>query len=230
MDGARPDFGPREIEDREIEAREIVRRRVVRSGYDAIGERYHDCSHRNPTRLGMVQGVLDRLPAGSTVVDLGCGPGDPATRLLAERHRVLGVDLSMSQLRIARRLAPTSGLVQADLLDLALAPRSVDAVVSFYALGHLPAHAHQPLLRRIAGWLRPGGLLVTSALLTAGDAVEDDWLGVPMFFGGIGAQATLEAAANAGLMVEHAVEIPEDEGDGRTVAFLWLTATKPLSK
>ena len=133
-----------------------------------------------------MQQVLDRLPAGSTVVDLGCGPGDPATRLLSEQHDVVGVDLSAGQLRIARRLAPRASLVQADLVELALQPSSVDAVVSFYALGHLPSEAHVPLIERIGSWLRPGGLFLTSAPLTPGDDVDADWLGVPMSFGGIG--------------------------------------------
>jgi SAM-dependent methyltransferase len=204
-------------------------RALVRAGYDRIGEGYHEWSHASPVRLGLVQEVLDRVPRGSSVLDLGCGPGDPVTRLLSERHLVLGVDLSMGQLRLARRHAPDASLVQADLTDVAFAPGSVDAVVSFYALGHLPAREHAPLLARIATWLRPGGLLLTSAPLHPGDGVEDGWLGVPMFFGGIGVEATLDAVTGAGLDVESAREIPEDEGEGRVVAFLWVTATRPAS-
>jgi cyclopropane fatty-acyl-phospholipid synthase-like methyltransferase len=204
-------------------------RALVRAGYDTIAGRYHAWSHASPTRLAFVQELLDRLADGSTVVDLGCGPGDPATRLLAERHRVLGVDLSEAQLRIARRLAPRASLVQADLAELSLLPGSVDAVASFYALGHLPPEAHSPLMASIARWLRPGGLLLTSAPLSAGQGLEDGWLGVPMYFGGIGEEATLRAVSDAGLRLERARRVPEDEGGGKIVEFLWLTATKPLA-
>jgi len=200
---------------------------VVRTGYDAIGERYHEWSHLSPTRLDFVDQVLHRLRPGSTVVDLGCGPGDPATRMLVEHHTVLGVDVSMEQLRIARRLAPNAGLVQADLVDFSMQPRSVDAVVSFFALGHLPPDTHAPLLRRAATWLRPGGMLLTSAPLEAGSTVEESWLGVPMYFGGIGAAATVQAVTDAGLVVESAREVAEDEGEDRTVTFLWVLATNP---
>lgn len=204
------------------EAREVVRR-----GYDEIGERYHAWSHRSEVRLGYVRQVLDRLAPDSAVVDLGCGPGDPATRMFSEAgHRVLGVDLSAGQLRVARRLAPRAALVQADVTELALRPGSVDAVVSFFALGHLPSAAHAPLLGRIGSWLRPGGLLLTNAPLTPGDGQDGDWLGVPMFFGGIGVDATLAAVAAAELDVEEARVVGEDEGEGRVVEFLWVTATK----
>ncbi len=204
----------------------VRHRDVVRAGYDAIGERYHAWSHASAVRIGFVDRVLERLPSGSTVVDLGCGPGDPATRLLSEQHHVVGVDLSEGQLRVARRLAPRAALVQADLADLSLRQSSVDAVVSFYALGHLASELHVPLITRIGGWLRPAGLLLTSAPLTPGDAVDDDWLGVRMPFGGIGAEATLAAVEAAGMTVELAEVVGEDEGEGRTVEFLWVTAVK----
>jgi SAM-dependent methyltransferase len=197
----------------------------VRAGYDAISERYHAWSHAGPTRLRMVELVLGELSPTSVVVDLGCGPGDPATRLLGEAgHHVLGVDLSRGQLDIARRLAPRATLVQADLTAFALAPASVDAVVSFYATGHLPASAHAPLYAAIAGWLRPGGLLLTSAPLGAGDGGDADWLGVPMFFGGIGVEATLGAVEDARLVVDSAEVVVEDEAG--TERFLWVVARR----
>jgi SAM-dependent methyltransferase len=78
-------------------------------------------------------------------------------------------------------------LVQADMTRFALRPGSVDAVASFYALGHVPSGQHAPLFHAIAGWLRPGGVLLTSAPLLVGDDVDEDWLGVPTYFGGLGA-------------------------------------------
>lgn len=201
--------------------------RVVQRGYDGIGERYHRWSHDSPIRLRFVAEALDRLAPGSVVVDLGCGPGDPATRLLSERHTVLGVDLSLAQLRLARTLAPRASLVAADITTLRLAPSSVDAVVSFYALGHLPPAAHAPLVAEVARWLRPGGFLLTSAPLGEGGGIEDDWLGVPMYFGGIGERAMTDAVRDAGLRLLAAERVGEDEGDGQLVEFLWVTAGKP---
>lgn len=193
---------------------------VVRAGYDAIGAAYHAWSHDDPTRIAYASALRDRLPAGSTVLELGCGPGDPATRMLAERHRVIGVDLSAGQLALARRHAPTAALVQADMTRLAVRPGSVDAVASFYAFGHLPGAAHAPLLTAIGSWLRSRGVLVTSVPLTPGDGTEDEWLGVPMFFGGIGRDATLAALAAGGLTVE-SVERHGPEGE----SFDWVVAS-----
>jgi SAM-dependent methyltransferase len=200
---------------------------IVRSGYDTIGSRYREWSAASAVRVHWVTRLLDELGPDSLVVDLGCGPGEPATRLLAERHRVIGVDASPVQLSLARRAAPTAMLVQADMTRFALRRSSVDAVASFYALGHVPSHRHAPLFASVAGWLRPGGVLLASTPLHAGDDTEADWLGVPMFFGGIGEQATRDAVRAAGLRLETVQTVEEDEGEGRLVRFHWIVARKP---
>lgn len=199
---------------------------IVRRGYDAIGGRYRDWSHLSPVRLEQVERLLQHLDPNSLVVDLGCGPGEPATRLLAERHRVIGVDASARQLGLARQAAPTALLLQADMTRLSMRPGSLDAVASFYALGHVPANKHAALFAQIAEWLRPDGVLFTSAPVAAGESQDEDWLGVPMFFGGIGEAATKAALSGAGLDVEEWRVVPEDEGDGHVVEFVWLLARK----
>ncbi len=200
---------------------------TVAGGYDLIGERYWKWSHNSPVRLHWVSWLLENLQPGSLVVDLGCGPGDPATRLLTERHRVIGVDGSIVQLGLAKKAAPSAHLVRTDMTRLALRSSSIDAIASFYALGHVPADRHAPLFAAIAEWLRPGGLLLTSAPASAGDATEDHWLGVPMFFGGIGEGATQKAVEQCGLSIETWQVMDEEEGDGQMVRFLWLVARKP---
>jgi cyclopropane fatty-acyl-phospholipid synthase-like methyltransferase len=200
---------------------------VVRHGYDRIGERYREWSSGSAVRLEWLRFLLEELRPGAVVVDLGCGAGEPATRLLSESHRVIGVDASFEQLRLARTAAPTALLAQADITQFSLNPGSVDAVASFYALGHVPSERHAPLFGAVARWLRPGGLLLTSAPVDAGDATDPDWLGVPMFFGGIGTDATRRAITDCGLHLERFEVVEEDEGDGRVVPFLWLLARRP---
>ena len=123
-----------------------------------------------------------------------------------------------------------AALVQADIAQLNLRAGSADAVASFYALGHLPSHEHAPLFHTIAQWLRPGGVLLTSAPVGSGDDRDESWLGVRMYFGGIGETATRAAIESAELAVEEWQIVPEDEGDGKVVRFLWVLARKPKNK
>jgi SAM-dependent methyltransferase len=110
---------------------------------------------------GWVTELAGLLRPGARVLDLGCGAGIAATRQLTRRGlQVIGVDLSAVQLRRARRLVPAAGLVQADMVALQFAAASLDAVVSFYALIHLPLADQRALIPKIRGWLRPAGLFL----------------------------------------------------------------------
>jgi SAM-dependent methyltransferase len=147
------------------------RRDLVRRGYDAISHAYRGDDGGQATGsaedlsryAGWVAELAKVLRPGARVVDLGCGAGLPATReLTGHGLRVLGVDFSAVQLRRAQRLVPAARLVQADMAALQLRPASVDAVVSFYALIHVPVPDQQALFPRIREWLRPGGYFLAT--------------------------------------------------------------------
>ena len=199
---------------------------LVRSGYDAMAGRYLTWSAEivDDPRERLLGELLDRLPAGSAVVDLGCGAGVPSTRALAEKHRVLGIDVSAEQLRLARQHVPGAEFRQADISTVELEAASCDAVTAFYSLIHVPRDQHGPLLSRVKRWLRPGGFLLATFSAGGGsDGVQADFLGVPMYFSGHDADTNRELAARAGLTVvlDEVVTIGEPDGPA---TFHWLLA------
>ena len=150
------------------EAARARQRDLVRRGYDAISSAYRG-DQGEPGRAAedtgryaeWVASLASLLRPGARVLDLGCGNGIPATRSLCDRGlRVIGVDFSAVQLRRARRLVPAAALIQADMAALEFAPASLDAVVAFYALIHLPLADQRALFPRIRTWLRPDGLFL----------------------------------------------------------------------
>jgi SAM-dependent methyltransferase len=204
-------------------------KRIVAEGYDAISDRYLAWSdlRPSPTRLRYLALALELIPAGSDVLELGCGAGIPMTAALAEGRTVTGIDISATQIAAARRNVPGATFTKADMTALDFEPASFDAVVAFYALTHVPRDEQGDLLARIRRWLRPGGLFLASmgADDEPGD-VEADWLGVDMYFSHYGAKANRRLVERAGLVIERAeiaVE-PEDRHDAR---FLWVVARAP---
>jgi SAM-dependent methyltransferase len=143
-------------------------RDLVRRGYDAISEAYRGDQGEagrpaeDPGRYAeWVASLASLLRPGARVLDLGCGNGIPATRALCDLGlQVIGVDFSAVQLRRARRLVPAAALVQADMAALEFAPGSLDAVVAFYALIHVPLADQRALFPRIRAWLREDGLFL----------------------------------------------------------------------
>jgi SAM-dependent methyltransferase/protein tyrosine phosphatase (PTP) superfamily phosphohydrolase (DUF442 family) len=204
-------------------------KRVVAEGYDRIADRYNAWAStvREAERARYTAVLLEGLPPGAQVLELGCGSGLPTTQHLAERFAVTGVDISEAQITCARHNVPSAVFVHGDMTELDFAPGTFDAVAAFYSLIHLPRDEQPALLRRIAGWLRPGGLLVaTMGAQPIAEGVEEDWLGAPMYWSSFDADTNRSLIEQAGLELLSAREETAEEF-GEPVTFLWVIAQKP---
>jgi SAM-dependent methyltransferase len=203
-------------------------KRVVEQGYDRIAERHLGWIHgiRVDERALYTSVLLNGLPAGAEVLDLGCGAGVPTTRQLARRFRVTGVDISARQIALARQDVPEAQFIQADITQLDFAPASFDAVSAFYAIIHVPRQEQSKLLRDIALWLRPGGLLVATMGARSMKAdYDEDFLGAPMYWSSFDSETNRRLVEEAGLDVISAREETAEEF-GERVTFLWVVAQK----
>lgn len=202
---------------------------IVAAGYDRIAARYLAWSNeiKGDPRLAFLDGLMARLPARPTVLDLGCGAGVPCTALLAEHGDVVGVDLSSGQLELARQNVPNARFIKAEMTTIELPPASFDGVTAFYSISHVPRAEQGPLFKRIATWLRPGGHFLASLGYGADDGTVEEWLGAPMFFSGNDPATNRRSLAEAGLdvVVDEAVTMEEPEGPA---TFQWLIAAKPV--
>ncbi|HEX4018060.1 MAG TPA: methyltransferase domain-containing protein [Frankiaceae bacterium] len=104
--------------------------------------------------------TLDALPpAGATVVDVGCGSGRWAERLVALGYRVIGIEPAPRMAAAARRrLGADITIFEQPVESVELPARSVDAVL---AMGSLQYSRDVPeSLARMTNWVRPGGCVV----------------------------------------------------------------------
>lgn len=101
-----------------------------------------------------------RLGPSDTVLDLACGTGDLA-RLAhaAGAGHVIGVDLTVRMLVLARPRDPAVQYVAGDMAALPAATASVDAVTTGYGLRNVPDL--DVAIAEIARVLRPGGRLLS---------------------------------------------------------------------
>ena len=149
------------------------------------------------------------------------------TRALAEGRDVTGVDISATQIELARRNVPAATFLHDDMTALAFGPASFDAVVAFYSLTHVPRDDVPSLLARIRDWLRPGGIFLASmGVEDDPGTVEEDWLGVDMYFSHFTARKNRRLVAEAGLVV-HSAEVLVEPEDRCAARFLWVVARRP---
>jgi len=110
--------------------------------------------------------AVARLLAGlgrpsPVVLDAGCGTGRVARELGRRGVAVVGVDSDTSMLDVARAEAPELLWLPADLAELELPERFDLVVMAGNVVVFLAPGTEAEVVRRCAGHLQPGGLLVS---------------------------------------------------------------------
>jgi SAM-dependent methyltransferase len=139
------------------------------NGYESIAPEWLARRGNSSTRFNAI-GVKEvrkwaaTLPRGSSVIDLGCGPGFPLTAVLVEEQlQVFGVDAAPSFVAAFQHNLPGTPIVCESVLESRFFDRTFDAVLSIGLMFLLKANEQLHLIRRFADALVPGGrLLFTS--------------------------------------------------------------------
>lgn len=133
------------------------------------------------------QQVFDIVHAreGVSVLELGCGTGRMAARLLEAGHPVTAVDFSENMLVAARKNAPGAQFFQAELEEVPakLGEAKYDCIIAAYSIHHLPDDRKYALLAALKEHLNPEGVIVLgdvsfpdrAGLEAVREAYQEDW-------------------------------------------------------
>ena len=127
---------------------------------------------------------LAHVPPAGTVLDLGCGSGEPIARhLIKQGRQVTGVDASPDLINLCRRRFPNHDWRVEDMRRLEPG-EAFDGVVAWHSLIHL-APADQPAMFGLfARCLRPGGALLFTSGSEPGETIGD-WRGEALYHGSL---------------------------------------------
>ncbi|KAI1754069.1 S-adenosyl-L-methionine-dependent methyltransferase [Xylaria castorea] len=215
----------------------------LKASYDAMAPAYNEWTvPHSKQRLEYLDKALEGLnqssrPEKRAFLELGCGCGLPITKKLLSYPgaRVVANDLSETQIALAKEnlnqgpedeAAERLELIQGDMNSLEFPDGSLDLVVAFYSIIHLPRSEQTALLGRIAKWLKPGGYFVANFSKEEKEsAVLDKWLDDKgwMFWSAWGEKKTLGQMKDAGFDVVIA-ETADDVVDD--ASFLWVVAKR----
>lgn len=184
-------------------------------------ERHAAAFDRLRLKNGIERVWLDRLRAlaglGATVLDLGCGSGEPIARyLIAHGHAVTGVDAADAMLVFCRQRFPEQTWIQADMRMLALG-RRFGGLVAWDSFFHLPAADQRAMFGIFAAHALPGAALLFTSGPQAGEAIGQ-FEGETLYHASLDPEEYRALLAGAGFsLVDHIADDPAC--GGRTV---WL--------
>ena len=146
--------------------------------FDAIVARYDEAFPDKAGQLAAGEWLLDALPEGAAVLDLGSGTGVPTALQLSDGGlRVVGVDLSSGMVEQARVNVAAAEFHHMDLADVARLGAEFAAVTAFFSLLMLPRAEFPATLATIRSLLPPGGLFALAMVDGDADDVPLPFLG-----------------------------------------------------
>lgn len=118
----------------------------------------HDCL------FPVVDRLIKSIPAGSVVLDLGCGNGSFISNFRSYGWKLHGTDFSPTAIEIAKANFPEIHFFLTDatssVSDLAQEVGSADGIISTEVIEHL--YDPRGFLRNAYSLLKPGGMIVLS--------------------------------------------------------------------
>jgi 2-polyprenyl-3-methyl-5-hydroxy-6-metoxy-1,4-benzoquinol methylase len=176
-------------------------------------ERHSRAYDRDRSRSLQERTWLDRfllgVRPGGTVLDVGCGVGEPIVRYLIDRgFRVAGVDASPSMIELCRARFPNSDWLVADMRELDLG-RRFEGILAWDSFFHLSMDDQRGMFRRFAAHAQRGGPL----MFTSGPA-EGETIGTfgeePLYHASLSPAEYEHLLAMNGFVVKsHVAEDPE---------------------
>jgi SAM-dependent methyltransferase len=139
------------------------------NGYDAIASVYIAGRGTRPLvgdaiGAATVRAWARAFPPGATVIDLGCGPGEPSTRILQEAGlATYAVEASPAMVAAFRERFPGVPIELNTVEASAFFDRTFDGVLAWGLLVLLAPAAQALVIQKVARALNPGGRFLFTA-------------------------------------------------------------------
>jgi SAM-dependent methyltransferase len=156
------------------------------------------------------RGWLDRftvlLPPGGSVLDIGCGSGEPIARhLIAGGFAVTGVDAAPALIELCRSRFPSGTWLVGDMRELALG-RRCDGLIAWDSFFHLRPEDQRAMFPVFGAHAAAGAALMFTSGPAFGEAIGT-FEGEPLYHGSLDpAEYRALLAAQAFEVVAHVAE------------------------
>lgn len=187
------------------------------SVYERHADRFDLDRGRNLTERPYLDMLWSYAPSNGSILDLGCGSGQPiAAYLIARGARLTGIDAAPTMIEICQSRFPDAHWHVADMRTLSLG-QGFDGLVAWDSFFHLRADEQEAMFAIFAAHARPGTALLFTSGPCAGEAIGELY-GEPLYHASLSPDHYRRLLADHGFEVlRHVVE--DAQCGGHTV---WL--------
>jgi SAM-dependent methyltransferase len=155
-----------------------------------------------------LNGFLGLMPPGASVLDLGCGSGEPIGRFLVEQGcEVTGVDSSPGLIDLCKSRFPEQEWIVSDMRTLAPG-RRFDGILAWNSFFHLRPDDQRRMFPLFGKHAAPNAALMFTSGPSHGEAIGT-YKGEPLYHGSLdGAEYHSLLKQNGFEVVSHVVEDP----------------------
>jgi ubiquinone/menaquinone biosynthesis C-methylase UbiE len=130
----------------------------IRKVYDLASIAYESIFFDDLSDARWLDRFTKAMPAASTILDVGCGPGNFTVYLGSRGLRPVGVDISFEMLAVGRSHRGVHyPLIQGSMEHLPFSTGVFDGVLVAYSLLHIPKDRVPSVLRELRRVCRAGG-------------------------------------------------------------------------
>lgn len=143
----------------------------VYESYEEIVEWFDDARTKTLMESEYLHLIVNSIPAGGSILDLGCGTGEPIARFFIEKgFHLTGVDGSAKMIALCQKRFPSERWIVSDMREIKF-PQQFDAILAWHSFFHLDHESQREMFKLFNSHLKSGGVLA----FTSGEEEDEVW-------------------------------------------------------
>ena len=143
----------------------------VYESYDEIVQWFDDARTKTLMESEYLNLIVNSVPAGGSVLDLGCGTGEPIAKFFIDKgFKVIGIDGSNKMIELCKKRFPAEQWIVSDMREINL-KQQFDVVLAWHSFFHLDHDSQRKMFKILGEHTKLGGILA----FTSGEEEGEVW-------------------------------------------------------